>query len=165
MAGPRDTINRRKVHAVVPATAGFSLVEVLVTLSISALAATLIMLTARPADPLRKESESLVRTLAQLEGQARISGSPTGLVVESNRYTSVIWTGAEWSALSRRAHSLSGGITFDLPAGSAPSSEQKLTPQLVFDPLGHSHGTALVLRSKNRVMNVSNPAFVPEGSR
>ncbi len=165
MDGLRDTINRREATTSAPTAAGFSLVEVLVTLSISAVAASLIMLTARPSDPMRKESESLARTLSLLEGRARISGSPTGLVIEPNRYTIVIWTGEKWSALSRPPQSLSDGIMFELPAGGASSSKQELTPQLVFDPLGHSSDISLTLRSKDRVMSVSNPASVAEASR
>ncbi|MEQ9505762.1 MAG: prepilin-type N-terminal cleavage/methylation domain-containing protein [Hyphomonas sp.] len=151
------------------AQAGLSLVEVLVTLSISALAATLIMTTARPADPLRTEGERLTQTLEQLDGRARVSGAPTGLVVDPGRYTGVVWTGEEWSALPRQAHSLARGVAFQFPvghsAGSRERDEKHPTPILVFDPLGHSTLQPLVLHTKDRELTVSSPAASPGSKR
>jgi prepilin-type N-terminal cleavage/methylation domain-containing protein len=152
-----DPGNRLATRSKPPAQAGFSLVEVLVTLSVSAMAATLILTTTRPADPLRKEGEQLAKTIEQLDGRARISGSPLGLVVEPNHYTSVIWTGEQWSELTRQSHTLTSGVFFKLPAGTGTVDDERLTPQMVFDPLGHSKLEPLVLLAKGRELAVALP--------
>lgn len=139
-----------------PAEAGLSLVEVLVTLSISAFAAVLIVATARPADPLRSDGEKLSRTLAQLEGRARISGKPTGLLLDETGYTGMVWAGGNWSALPRSRHALSRGVEIQSPLSPEPLETQM--PQLVFDPLGHSAIDPVILRAKNREWPVTLPA-------
>ena len=139
-----------------PAEAGLSLVEVLVTLSISAFAAVLIVATARPAAPLRRDGEKLSRTLAQLEGRARISGKPTGLLLDETGYTGMVWAGGNWSALPRSRHALSRGVEIRLPLSPEPLETQM--PQLVFDPLGHSAIDPVILRAQNREWPVTLPA-------
>lgn len=139
-----------------PAEAGLSLVEVLVTLSISAFAAVLIVATARPADPLRSDGEKLSRTLAQLEGRARISGKPTGLLLDQTGYTGMVWAGGNWSALPRSRHALSRGVEIRSPLSPEPLETQM--PQLVFDPLGHSAIDPVILRAQNREWPVTLPA-------
>jgi hypothetical protein len=139
-----------------PGEAGLSLVEVLVTLSISAFAAVLIVATARPADPLRSDGEKLSRTLAQLEGRARISGKPTGLLLDETGYTGMVWAGGNWSALPRSRHALSRGVEILSPLSPEPLETQM--PQLVFDPLGHSAIDPVILRAQNREWPVTLPA-------
>jgi hypothetical protein len=139
-----------------PGEAGLSLVEVLVTLSISAFAAVLIVATARPADPLRSDGEKLSRTLAQLEGRARISGQPTGLLLDETGYTGMVWAGGNWSALPRSRHALSRGVEILSPLSPEPLETQM--PQLVFDPLGHSAIDPVILRAQNREWPVTLPA-------
>lgn len=151
------------------AQAGLSLVEVLVTLSISALAATLIMTTARPVDPLRAEGERLTQILEQLDGRARVSGTPTGLVADAGRYTGVVWTGREWTALPRQSHNLARGVAFQFPAGHSAGSPKRdetyLIPVLVFDPLGHSALQPLVLRTKDRKLTITPPTLTVGSER
>ncbi len=167
MARPRDPEDGTIASPLTASQAGFSLVEVLVTLAISALAATLILTTARPADPLRTESERLARTLGQLEGRARMSGSPMGLVIESDRYAGVVWTGEEWAALSRQSHELARGVTIRIPVGrgraASQGSDESPLPQLVFDPLGHSALDPLVLQANGRELTVPWPT-APRGA-
>jgi Tfp pilus assembly protein FimT len=137
--------------------AGLSLVEVLVTLSISAFAAVLIIATARPADPLRSDGEKLSRTLAQLEGRARISGKPTGLLLDETGYTAMVWADGNWSALPRSRHPLSRGVEIRSLI-SPPERGEPQTPQLVFDPLGHSTIDPVILAAQNREWPVAFPA-------
>lgn len=141
--------------------AGLSLVEVLVTLSISAFAAVLIVATARPADPLRSEGERLTRTLEQLDGRARISGKPTGLVVQANGYAGMVWSEGEWSPLPRSQRSLGPAAEIRSPlARDVSAREEKRAarvPQLVFDPLGHSKIEPIILRAKDRELAIALP--------
>lgn len=139
-----------------PGEAGLSLVEVLVTLSISAFAAVLIVATARPADPLRSDGEKLSRTLTQLEGRARISGKPTGLLLDETGYTGMVWAGGDWSALPRSSHALSRGVEIQSPLFAGKS--ELIAPQIVFDPLGHSAIDPVILRAQNREWLVPLPA-------
>jgi type II secretion system protein H len=147
---------------------GLSLVEVLVTLAISALAAVMIVATARPADPLRTEGERLTRTLEQLNGRARISGKPTGLIVEANGYSGVAWTDGGWSALPRIHRSLIAGIEITSPPAKLKSSRddniEPPTPQLVFDPLGHSQIEPVRLRAEGRELTVALPEQAARGT-
>lgn len=138
---------------------GLSLVEVLVTLSISALAAVVIITTARPADPLRSEGERLTRTLEQLNGRARISGKPTGLVVDTRSYRGVVWTDGNWTTLPRTERSLGSAVVIASPiADPAPARPGRLladAPQIVFDPLGHSTIAPVILRAKGQELAIT----------
>ena len=158
MPAPRPLLSQASLPASRrPGEAGLSLVEVLVTLSISAFAAVLIVATARPADPLRSDGEKLSRTLAQLEGRARISGKPTGLLLDETGYTGMVWAGGDWSALPRSSHALSRGVEVQSPLSPLERGEIQ-TPQLVFDPLGHSAIDPVILRAQNREWPVTLPA-------
>ncbi|WP_291196811.1 hypothetical protein [Hyphomonas sp.] len=158
MSAPRPHSSQASLRARRrPGEAGLSLVEVLVTLSISAFAAVLIVATARPADPLRSDGEKLSRTLAQLEGRARISGKPTGLLLDEAGYTGMVWAGGDWSALPRSRHALSRGVEIQSPLSPLERGESQ-TPQLVFDPLGHSAIDPVILRAQNREWPVTLPA-------
>lgn len=137
--------------------AGLSLVEVLVTLSISAFAAVLIIGTARPADPLRSDGEKLSRILAQLDSRARISGKPTGLVFDETGYTGMVWAEGTWSSLPSSRRALSRGVEVLSPAQSDKPAKTP-APQIVFDPLGHSTAEPVVLRSQDREWSVAPPS-------
>lgn len=142
------------------AEAGFSLTEVLVTLSIIAFTSAMILGTSRPADPLRQEVERLAATLAQLEHRARISGEPTGLIINADSYVAAVWNGEEWIALPRSARTLSKGVVISPPApipaprDTLPDTEKRTQPQIAFDPLGHSALTDIELRAGGRQMAV-----------
>lgn len=123
---------------------GFSLVEVLVTLSVTALAASLIVMTARPADPLKQEAERLEKTLDQLSERARVSGTPTGLIVKGNAYVPAHWAGGAWQSADEQRHELGEALTLVL---SAPHADR---PALVFDPLFPAPSPDLIIRHEGR---------------
>ena len=141
-----------------PDEAGFSLTEVLVTLSIIAFTSAMIIGTSRPADLLKQEGERLAQTLTQLENRARISGAPTGLALEPGAYTAAAWTGSEWIALPRSARTLPAGIVVQSPDPAprdiSPDTEDPLRPQIMFDPLGHSGPVQVELRFGDRILSV-----------
>lgn len=137
--------------------AGLSLVEVLVTVSISAFAAVLIIGTARPADPLRSDGEKLSRILAQLDSRARISGKPTGLVFDETGYTGMVWAEGTWSSLPRSRRALSRGVEVLSPVRSDTPAKAP-APQIMFDPLGHSTIEPIILRAQDREWSVAPPA-------
>lgn len=141
-----------------PAQAGFSLTEVLVTLSIIAFTSAMIIGTSRPADPLKQEGERLAQTLAQLENRARISGEPMGMVLEPGAYSAAAWVDSEWIVLPRSARTLPAGIVVQSPApmprDPSPAADQSLRPQIMFDPLGHSGPAEVELRAGTRTLIV-----------
>lgn len=161
MACIRTTPARRLTPSPARAEAGFSLTEVLVTLSIVAFASAMIVGTSRPADPLKQEAEQLTQTMAQLDARARMTGEPLGLVLEAGRYSGAAWIDGAWTALPRATRDLPKGIEVVSPA-AAPrddrlGEEGSLQPQLVFDPLGHSDTVEVLLRSGQRELAVQPP--------
>jgi type II secretion system protein H len=140
---------------------GFSLVEVLVTLLITALASALIVATARPSDPLKTEGERLTRALEQMQSQARISGTPMGMVLEPNGYAIVAWREGTWSTVGSQKHALASGVSirWALPSSKAgpAAAETQLSPDLIIDPLGHSTVEPIVLETKGREVSISPP--------
>ena len=148
----------RRTPVGAPDQAGFSLTEVLVTLSIIAFTSAMIVGTSRPVDPLKQEAERLAQTLAQLESRARISGEPMGLVLEPGAYTAAAWTGNAWISLPRSARKLPAGIVVQSPAPAprdiSPEAEDTLRPQIMFDPLGHSGPAEVELRAGTRMLTV-----------
>ena len=133
-----------------------SLVEVLVTLAITALASVLIVTTARPADALKSETEQLSQTLAQLESRARVSGRPTALMLDKTGYASAEWQGTEWTVAEKTRHTFGRGVAAKLPDMQATRKDKAaLAPFVIFDPLGHSTTAPVQLSDKTRQMNVS----------
>tara|TARA_R110002096_G_scaffold122961_5_gene266219 strand:+ start:476 stop:970 length:495 start_codon:yes stop_codon:yes gene_type:complete len=79
---------------------GFSLLEVLIAVSIMALMATTIALAASPErDPLRREAERLVVRLHEAEQEAVISGQPVGLTLTDGGYAFTNYVDGEWRPL------------------------------------------------------------------
>ena len=162
MRGTRTTDEKRLPPSSAWAEAGFSLTEVLVTLSIVALASAMIVGTSRPADPLKREAEHLTQTLEQLNARAKVTGEPLGLVLEPGGYTGAAWTNGVWAALPRTARALPRGMEIVAPAATPrepdPGEDGGLSPQIVFDPLGHSGTAELLLRAGRRELAVEMPA-------
>ena len=141
--------------------AGFSLIEVLVTLAIMALASSFILATARPADLLRSEAERLSTVLDRMNTRARITGTPTGLHLESTSYAALTWQDGQWAPLPNGRHVLGEGMRFDgdeLAPATGQVAAQGAFPQIVFDPLGHSVMPALAIRAGHREIAIAWPA-------
>jgi prepilin-type N-terminal cleavage/methylation domain-containing protein len=143
---------------------GVSLIEVLVTLSILAVASAAIITTARPNDPLKLESARLERVIDRLEMRAQTTGLPTGLVVGQGEYSAAIWVRGEWQALSEHQHRLARGVDLTLQAAASPrETGQTPAPDIVFDPLGHSSLATLTLRHKGQSYTL-DPAQADEAA-
>lgn len=145
-----DTANLTRLPAGAVCEAGFSLVEVLVTLSITALASAMILATARPADALRSEAEQLSGVMQQLDARARLSGMPTGLMLEAAEYSGVVWQDGAWAPLPGSRHLLKTGV-------QVRAEPSETVPQVVFDPLGHSLADPVSLWKDGRESVVPPP--------
>lgn len=141
-------------RVVIPARkrqAGLSLVEVLVTLSITALASMLIVATARPSDPLKSEQAKLVQVLERLELRARVSGVPAGLAFERNSYAPALWREDGWQIAERERRTLPGKMI--LRVDPKRSGE----PQVQFDPLMPTALPVIYLGQGGRELAVAFP--------
>lgn len=122
------------------AETGMSLVEVLVALSILALATTVITLTLASPNPLTRESDHLRSVLEQTAGRALVTGRPAALLVDGRSYSPAIWQDGEWRSLGTAGRTLPSGMALVASdnAGTRRRGRDDPTPMIIFDPLGHS---------------------------
>lgn len=118
--------------------AGLSLVEIMVTLSIIAVATTLILLTIPTRHVFKQESDQLREALEQAANRASITGQPVGLIVDGGGYSPAIWQNGAWRVLE--SHQLPKDISIRID-GKPPAVLEKgedPAPAVIFDPLGHT---------------------------
>lgn len=130
---------------------GLSLVEIMVTLSIIAVATSLILLTI-PMRPLYKQETGLLReALEQAATRALVTGQPMGLIIEGQRYSPAIWQNGTWRSL--KSHSLPDDVTIQVDGKPPEIAEdgEPLMPAVIFDPLGHTKPVAIEI-SRNGVL-------------
>ena len=147
----RVSSSSKKVTSARGREAGFSLVEVLVTLSILALASAMIVTTARPADALKSEHNKLAGVLKRLDAKAKVSGEPTGLIASASGYTPAVWRAGEWQAAQREHRSLPDQFTLRIEPGATSG------PQVQFDPLMPETTVSVVLSDGRRNLTVAYP--------
>lgn len=141
--------------------AGLSLVEIMVTLSIIAVATTLILLTIPTRHVFKQESDRLRETLEQSANRAMVTGQPVGLVIESQSYTPAIWQNGAWRLMESHPLPKDIGIRIDGKTPAAPEKGEAPAPAVIFDPLGHTLPVALEL-SRNGVL--TSLTLLPDGS-
>ncbi|MGE6697911.1 GspH/FimT family pseudopilin [Hyphomonas sp. NPDC076900] len=141
--------------------AGLSLVEIMVTLSIIAVATTLILLTIPTRHVFKQESDQLREALEQAANRALITGQPVGLIVEDASYSPAIWQNGAWRLLE--SHQLPKDISIRID-GKPPEVLEKgeePAPAVIFDPLGHTLPVAIEL-SRNGVL--TRLTLLPDGN-
>lgn len=140
--------------------AGLSLVEIMVTLSIIAVATTLILLTIPTRHVFKQESDRLRETLEQAANRAMVTGQPVGLVVEGQHYAPAIWQNGAWRLME--SHQLPNDISLriDGKTPAVPEEGEDPAPAVIFDPLGHTLPVALEL-SRSGVL--TSLTLLPDG--
>ncbi|MFN7177968.1 prepilin-type N-terminal cleavage/methylation domain-containing protein [Hyphomonas sp.] len=128
---------------------GLSLVEVMVTLAITALAASLIVETARPVDNLKSEHDRLAQVIERLDLRARVSGEPTGIMIETTGYAPATWKGGQWQISVREQRTLPERYRLRVSPASGDG------PQIVFDPLMPAPMPEIFLSDGSRQMRLA----------
>ena len=125
--------------------AGISLVEMMVTLSIIAVATSLILLTVPMRPQFKQETGLLQEMLEQTASRAMVSGQPMGLVIDRNSYSAAVWQDGTWRLL--RSHLLPGDIRLQIDGKPQVTREadEPVVPAVIFDPLGHTQPVAIEL--------------------
>ncbi|WP_417469095.1 type II secretion system minor pseudopilin GspH [Maricaulis sp.] len=137
--------------------AGFSLLEVLVAVSILGLMATAVALGAGPErDPLRLEAERLVVRLHQAEQEAVMSGQPVGLALTADGYAFSNLVDGQWQPLRNHPTLQPRGFESDMHLRSdriavAWRPEGVIAyPAVFFDPAGLNEPFRIVLEEDGR---------------
>lgn len=118
---------------------GVSLVEVLMTLFIMALATSLIVMTIPEREKsVDREAERLVRVLDKSQRLAKVSGQTVGVRADVDRFAIVRRNNEAWQSVPDGEFVLEPGVRLNLneipnPDGDRPED----WPQVSFDPLGH----------------------------
>lgn len=134
---------------------GLSLVEIMVTLSIIAVATSLILLTI-PMRPLYKQEAGLLReTLEQAATRSLVTGQPMGLIFEGQVYSSSIWQDGDWQLLASRTLPDDIGIKIDGKPPANAEDGEPIVPAVIFDPLGHTTPIAIELSSKDALTTLT----------
>lgn len=125
--------------------AGLSLVEVMVTLSIVAIATSLIVLTLPRAQPQKQAVGLLREALERTAERAMITGQPSGMVFEQGRYSPAIWQDETWRLIG--GQNLPAGMTILIDGETLRAAEasEAPVPAVIFDPLGHTQPVAIDL--------------------
>tara|TARA_R110000744_G_scaffold125730_5_gene231504 strand:+ start:6136 stop:6630 length:495 start_codon:yes stop_codon:yes gene_type:complete len=131
---------------------GFSLLEVLIGVSIMALMATTIALAASPERaPLRREAERLVVRLHEAEQEAVISGQPVGLTLTDGGYAFTNYVDGEWrllrnhSTLQPRGFATEMRLRSDAIALAWHPEGVVVYPAVFFDPAGFNDPFRILL--------------------
>ena len=138
-----------------------SLVEIMITLSIIAVATTMILLTIPTRYVFKQESDRLREALEQAATRAMVSGQPVGLVVEGQSYSPALWQNGSWRLLE--SHRLPKDISIRID-GEPPALRQEdeaPLPAIIFDPLGHTVPVSIEL-SRNGVL--TGLTLMPDGN-
>lgn len=133
----------------------------MVTLSIIAIATTMILLTIPTGYVFNQESDRLREALEQAATRAMVSGQPVGLVVEGQSYSPALWQNGSWRLLE--SHQLPKDISIRVD-GEPPALRQEdeaPLPAIIFDPLGHTVPVSIEL-SRNGVL--TGLTLMPDGN-
>lgn len=125
--------------------AGISLVEMMVTLSIIAVATSLVLLTVPMRPQFKQEASLLQEALEQIASRALVSGQPMGLVIEGNTYAPAVWQSGTWRVLGSRQLSGDIGLLIDGKPPVTREDDDPVVPAVIFDPLGHTQPAAIEL--------------------
>lgn len=136
---------------------GFSLVEVIVTVFILAMATSFIVVTLpQNPSPLVREAKRLQAFLELATKQSRTGGLPLGLIAEETGYSLAVWRNGEWNHITGTGHTLGHGIRLASYPEDAPDAREvpETWPVAMFDPIGAATALQFELRQDRRQVSV-----------
>lgn len=140
---------------------GLSLVEVMVTLSIIAVATSLVVLTLPRPRPQLQAAGLLRVSLEKAAERSMISGQPVGLVIEERSYSIAVWQNEEWRAVASQKLAPGTSLLVDGDRVYSGDEDAAIKPSIVFDPLGHTEPLDLDLVRNDFVTRLT---LHPDGS-
>lgn len=151
--------------------AGLSLVELLLTLAVAALAAGALALTAPPAPtPLERTAEDLTRSLARAGRDAVITGEPIALSVTHEGYAFWRRRRGVWRLIDEPKLYPNGPWPETLAVDVGERGERRgrtrgergdadaFDPAILFDPTGVLSPFEVTLRGEGRVLRIRGAA-------
>jgi general secretion pathway protein H len=133
---------------------GFSLVEVMVTVFILAMATSFVVVTLPPnPSPLLREAKRFEAFVELAAKRSRVGGLPIGLVAGEVEYSLVVWRDEQWNAIIGTSHELDEGIVLGVSTQTV-SERPENWPVVVFDPLGAATPTKLELHQAGQKVSV-----------
>lgn len=138
-----------------------SLVEIMVTLSIIAVATSMILLTVPMRPRYKQEASRLQEAMEQAASRSILTGQPMGLIIEEQSYSSAVWANGTWRPLTHHRLPDDIRIRIDGSPPPMPQEDQAPTPAVLFDPLGHTKPVAIELI---RYQAVTSLTLLPDGS-
>lgn len=143
--------------------AGFSLVEMVVALTIIALASVMIVasLPKQAGANVDSAAEAVGQAMLRLADQAVATGRPVGVHVEADGLYPVVWQSGKWSDASGPAMRLEGGIQLGYRK-SAPVPEG--WPEFRIDPTGVYSRGEISVRSRTQEVTVRIGPGGPAGA-
>lgn len=141
--------------------AGLSLVEVMITLSIIAIATSLILLTVPIRPQFKQETRLLQEVLEQTASRSTVSGQPMGLVIEGNTYSPAVWQDGNWRVI--KSHKLPGSIKLQVDGKPVVRREEDepIQPAVIVDPLGHTQPVSIELVRNDILTSLT---LLPDGT-
>lgn len=138
--------------------AGFSLVEVLMSVFIMALATSVIILTRPPPpDAMSVEVEQFQDMLEATTDKAILTGAPTGIRLSAEGYSQLVWREGEWVNISNQVVKLPDGASLEI----LQRGEDQTGPDIEMSPLGDVSPVQVNLAMRGRYLLLSIDA---EGS-
>ncbi|MCA8901113.1 MAG: prepilin-type N-terminal cleavage/methylation domain-containing protein [Hyphomonas sp.] len=144
--------------------AGFSLVEMVVALTIIALASVMIVgsLPRRSDESLESAAAAIEDALQDLSSQAAASGYPLGVHVEENGLYPVVWRNGEWAEATTPALRLKGDYRIGFRKTDASPEGW---PEFRVDPVGVFTSGEISVRSVNSEVTIKVGPGGPEDPR
>lgn len=135
---------------------GFSLVEVLMTVFVLAIAASVIVVTLpKGTSPVMREAKRFEGVVSFSMRQALVGGVPVGLKVSKTGYVVTVWQGEEWQSLPDTEYHLPDNMQLAGGPEEVTENMPEDWPSVVFHPLSGTDVSFFVLRHAQNTVEIA----------